>query len=400
MSRPEMSRLNALLIDDLLPEVRRSELSDHVRLRYLAERRDAADGAFVSRVDVERRVRTFVDEREPLLGSIERDSVVARVGAEIAGLGPLEPYLGDPSITEVMVNGPDDVWVERNGRMESVPCRISAEIIERCIERIIAPLGLRIDRNVPFVDARLPDGSRLHAVIAPLALNGPCLTIRKFSDSVVPLEAFADPVTVSFLRRSVASRKTMLISGATGSGKTTLLGALSGSINRIERVVTIEETAELRLPIANIVRLEARLPTVEGRGEVTVRDLVRNALRMRPDRIIVGEVRGAEAFDMVQAMSTGHAGSLCTLHANSANDALSRVVVMTLLAGVGLPIEAVERQVARAVDMVVHVVRDARGRRVSEIARVVHDADGLRAEAIDLAEPCEPDIRNSLGNLG
>ena len=359
-----------------------SSFADQLRARYLAQRRDSADPVVVSREDVARKVRGFVEETEPLLGDAERSRLVERVVAEIAGLGPLEPLLADPRITEVMVNRPNDVWVEHDGCLRSVRCVISGEQIERTIDRIISPLGFRIDRNAPFVDARLADGSRLHAMIAPLAVDGPSLTIRKFSLATLPLDAFTTPATSELLQTAVRQRKTILISGATGSGKSTLLASLGTCIGDDERVVTIEETAELKLPIANMVRLEARPPNVEGRGEVTLRTLVRNALRMRPDRIIVGEIRGAEAFDMLQAMSTGHAGSLCTLHANSATDALSRVVSMILLAGVGIPAAAVEQQVARAVDLVVHVERTPHGRRITEVARVVSTTTGLVATAI------------------
>ena len=362
----------------------RAVLVGRIRDRYLAERRDAVDTTVVSRADVTQRLRLMVNDFEPLLGSREIERLVEEIGAEIAGLGPLEPFLADPSVTEIMVNGPDIVWIEAGGAMRRVDCRISSEQIERCIDRIIAPLGLRIDRNAPFVDARLADGSRIHAVIPPLAIDGPSFTIRKFAHTSVPLDRFTDPNTAAFLRDAVQRRSTILISGATGSGKTTLLGALSTFIGASERVVTIEETAELRMRNPNMVRLEARLPTVEGRGEVTLRTLVRNALRMRPDRIVVGEVRGAEAFDMLQAMSTGHEGSLCTLHANSASDALARVVSMTLLANVGLPVDAIERQVARSVDLVVHVARRGGRREIVEVVAVRGGANGLHAEPLDL----------------
>ena len=359
-------------------------LVELVRDRYLAERRDGSDVTVASRLEVARRVRSMVNEIEPLLGGREMETLVEVIVAEIAGLGPLESYLADPLVTEIMVNQPDDVWIESGGVMRRVDCRISAEQIERCIQRIIGPLGLRIDRNAPYVDARLADGSRIHAVIAPLCVDGPSFTIRKFSKSAVPLRRFTDPSTEAFLRDAVKRRRTILISGATGSGKTTLLGALSCFIGANERIITIEETAELRLASSNIVRLEARLPTVEGRGEVTVRTLVRNALRMRPDRIVVGEVRGAEAFDMLQAMSTGHEGSLCTLHANSATDALARVVSMTLLAGVGLPVDAIERQIARSVDLVIHVERREGERVIVEVAQVIGDPDGIRAQPVTI----------------
>ncbi len=255
--------------------------------------------------------------------------------------GPLEPILADPEVTEVMVNGPGRVWVERAGRLERVPVALDTPAIEHLIEKVVAPLGLRVDRSSPLVDARLPDGSRVNAIVPPLAVDGPCLTVRRFGARAIPLAAFAAPSVVALLAWAVAARLNVLVSGGTGAGKTTLLNALAGCIPPGERVVTVEDAAELRLPGEHVVRLEARPANAEGAGEVRIRELVRNALRMRPDRIVVGEVRGPEALDMLQAMNSGHEGSLSTCHANSPDDALRRLETMVLMGDVGLPLAAV-----------------------------------------------------------
>ncbi|MGH9023638.1 MAG: CpaF family protein, partial [Acidimicrobiia bacterium] len=256
------------------------------------------------------RVRSLVDEEAPLLGSVARDRLAGEVLADACGLGPLEDLARDPDVTEIMVNGPDQVWVERAGELARVPISIDGAGIRHLIEKVIAPLGLRIDRSSPLVDARLPDGSRLNAVVPPLALDGPCLTIRRFAARPIPLSAFAAPNVVALLAWAVHSRLNVVVSGGTGAGKTTLLNALAACIPASQRIVTVEDTAELQLPGDHVVRMEARPPNAEGAGEVRVRQLVRNSLRMRPDRIVVGEVRGPEALDMLQAMNTGHEGSL------------------------------------------------------------------------------------------
>jgi pilus assembly protein CpaF len=340
------------------------------------------------------RVAELVREAAPLLDAASLRAVVAEVLAEVSGLGVLEPLMADPSVSEVMVNGPDRVWVERAGRLERVALRIDAGGIEHLIEKIVAPLGLRIDRSSPLVDARLPDGSRVNAVIPPLAVDGPCLTVRRFAAVAVPLGDFCPPALASFLAWAVESKLNVLVSGGTGAGKTTLLNALASCIAPGDRVVTVEDAAELRLRRDHVIRLEARPPNAEGVGEVRVRDLVRNALRMRPDRIVVGEVRGPEALDMLQAMNTGHEGSLSTCHANGPADALRRLETMVLMGDVALPLDAVRDQVAAALDLVVQVERDAHGRRavtaVAEVeperargapvaARVIADRDGLRS---------------------
>ncbi|MGI9034063.1 MAG: CpaF family protein [Acidimicrobiales bacterium] len=323
------------------------------------------------------RLAALVGEEAPLLGAAQRAVVVDEVLAEVQGLGPLEPLLGDPAVTEVMVNGPGRVWVERSGRLERIPLALDAGAIEHLIEKVVGPLGLRVDRSSPLVDARLPDGSRVNAVVPPLAIDGPCLTIRRFGARHVPLEAFATPSVVALLSWAVEARLNILVSGGTGAGKTTLLNALGGHIPAEERVVTVEDAAELRLPGDHVVRLEARPANAEGAGAVRVRDLVRNALRMRPDRILVGEVRGPETLDMLQAMNTGHEGSLSTCHANSPTDALRRLETMVLMGDVDLPLDAVRTQLESALDLVVQVSRAAGGsRRVVEVAEVVEHPTG------------------------
>ncbi|MGQ0805394.1 MAG: CpaF family protein [Actinomycetota bacterium] len=323
-------------------------------------------------------------DEAPLLAGARHDRLLSELTHEVSGLGPLEPLLADPEVTEVMLNGPGRAFVERAGRLEAVALELDDAAIVRLVERVVAPLGLRIDRSSPMVDARLADGSRLHAVIPPLAVDGPAVTLRQFGARAVPLEAFGlDGAAGTFLRDAVAAGWNLLVAGGTSAGKTTLLNALSAAIPTGERVVTIEETAELRLRQPHVVRLEARPANAEGAGAVSVRDLVRAALRMRPDRIVVGEVRGGEALDMLQALNTGHDGSLSTVHANGLDDALPRVETLVLMAGVGLPLEAVRAQLAAAVDAVVFVARHAgqAGRRVEGIGEVVRGEGqpGLRA---------------------
>jgi pilus assembly protein CpaF len=321
--------------------------------------------------------------------SVNRTRFIQEMTAEIMGYGPLEPFLADESVSEIMVNGPDSIYVERRGRLSRVPARFtSADSLMRVIERIVSPLGRRIDEGVPTVDARLPDGSRVNAIIPPLSLIGPILTVRKFSKQRFSMQGLVEIGSLTtemaeFLRLCVHHRKNIVVSGGTGSGKTTFLNALSESIPQNERIVTIEDAAELRLAQPHIVSLEARPPNVEGRGEVTIRDLVRNTLRMRPDRIIVGECRGGEALDMLQAMNTGHDGSLTTGHANSPRDLLSRLEVMVLMAGMDLPVRAIREQISSAVDIVVQQTRFADGRRrVTSIIEV----DGMEGDVI-LTQP-------------
>jgi pilus assembly protein CpaF len=333
----------------------------------------ALDG--ISRAERRMRVReealAVLREEGHILPQGALAKVVNEVSDAVVGMGPVEFLLKDPDVTEVMVNGPDDVYVERKGRIERVVDRLfeGEEAVLHLIERIVAPLGLRVDGSSPWVDARLPDGSRVHAIVPPLSLCGPVLTIRKFA--VIPLGpnqlvAFSTigPRMLGFLAACVRGRANVMVSGGTSSGKTTLLGVLSSFVLDGERVVTIEDAAELRLAKPHVIRLEARPPNVEGEGEVTVRDLVRNALRMRPDRIVVGEVRGGEALDMLQAMNTGHDGSLSTAHANSARHLLWRLETMALMSDVDLPAAHVRAQVASAIDVVVHMTRLRDGRRV------------------------------------
>lgn len=325
------------------------------------------------------RVAVLVREEAPLLTPAAHASAVTAVVAALAGLGPLEPLLMDDHVTEVMVNGPGPVWVERGGRIVATDVVVDAPTLDHLIEKVVAPLGLRVDRASPLVDARLPDGSRVNAVVPPLSVDGPCLTIRRFGARAVPLEAFAPPDVCELLTWSVHARMNVLVSGGTGAGKTTLLNALAAFIPDEERVVTVEDAVELKVPGSHVVRLEARPANAEGAGEVRLRDLVRNALRMRPDRIVVGEVRGPEALDMLQAMNTGHEGSLSTCHANSPGDALRRLETMVLMGDVALPLAAVREQVRAALDLVVQVARRPGGHRaivaVDEVVDGAADAD-------------------------
>lgn len=325
-------------------------------------------------------IRTIARREEPLIGGAQFEALVGALVAEVRGLGPLDALLNDPTVTDVMVNGPASIWVDRSGSAERVALQLSASGLETLIERIVGPLGLRADRRSPIVDARLPDGARVHAVMPPIAVDGPYLSIRRFRAVGVGIDAFASGHDAERLRLAVVQRRNVLISGGTGSGKTTLLNTLASLIGSSERVVTIEDAAELQLPLPHVVRLEARPGTVDGLVEVSIRDLVRSALRLRPDRIIVGEVRGAEAFDLLQAMNTGHAGSMSTIHANSADDALGRLEMLVMQVGIDLPFAVVRQHVKGTIDMVVHVERDNSGeRRVTEVRELrVHDSCGGR----------------------
>jgi pilus assembly protein CpaF len=313
--------------------------------------------------------RREVEALLPDLPSPTREQVVRRISWEVLGLGPLEPLLSDPEITEIMVNAPDLVFIERGGKLRRVPVRFrDAAHIMRIVQRILAPLGRHVDEASPMVDARLPDGSRVNIIVPPLCPRSPVITIRRFRERQFSLEELValgsmPAALAEFLAAAVRARANILISGGTGSGKTTMLSALAAHIPEEERIITIEDPIELRLHREHVIQLEARPPGIEGRGEVTQRDLLRNALRMRPDRIIVGEVRGPEAFDMLNAMNTGHEGSLSTIHANSVEDALHRLENMVLMAGFDLPLRAVREQVASALHLVVQVARLADGRR-------------------------------------
>lgn len=334
--------------------------------------------------DLHARIRAVVDRDAGLLDDAARAELVRRVAERSFGLGPLEPLLRDPSVDEVMVNGAGSVWCERLGRLEPRPdvAFASEGDLRHAIERILAPLGRRVDEAEPLCDARLPDGSRVNVVIPPLAVDGPVLTIRRFrARGLSPADLVDngtwDPPLRDVLAAAVGARLNVLVSGGTGSGKTTTLNALSSFIGAGERIVTIEDTAELALQQPHVVRLEARPASLEGRGEVTVRRLVRNALRMRPDRIVVGEVRGGEALDMLSAMSSGHDGSLSTIHAGSPEEALRRLETLALMAGVGLPHAAIREQIAGALDLLVHQARLPDGsRRVIAVSEVVRVAGG------------------------
>ncbi len=325
-------------------------------------------------------------EQTALTGD-ERQRLVRDITDDVLGLGPLQPFLDDPSVTEVMVNGSASIYVERRGMVELTDARFLDDgHVRQVIERIVAQVGRRVDESSPMVDARLPDGSRVNAIVPPLAVDGPMLTIRKFAETALTIGDLLQlgsisPEAAELLDLCVLGRMSVLISGGTGTGKTTLLNVLSSFIPDHERIVTIEDAVELRLHQEHVIRLESRPPNIEGRGEITIRDLVRNALRMRPDRIVVGEVRGGEALDMLQAMNTGHEGSLSTLHANSPRDALSRLETMVLMAGIDLPVRAIREQIASAIDVIVQVSRLRDGtRRIVSMAEV----DGLEGDVVTL----------------
>jgi pilus assembly protein CpaF len=362
------------------------------------------------------RVRHLVSEQlnaeDTPFSASERARLERQIADDILGYGPLEPFLHDPTVTEIMVNSYDQLFIERAGIIEETEAAFLDDAhLLRIIDRIVSQVGRRIDESSPMVDARLPDGSRVNAIIPPLALRGPSLTIRKFARDALALPDLIRLGTVTeqaseFLSQCVRGKLNMLISGGTGTGKTTLLNAVSANIPAGERIVTIEDAAELRLQQRHVVSLEARPPNVEGEGEVRIRDLVRNALRMRPDRIIVGEVRGPETLDMLQAMNTGHDGSLTTIHANSARDALHRLEMLVLMAGVELPMKAIREQIAGGFDLLVHISRLVDGSRrivqVTEIAGMEGDVitlqdvftarvpEGGAAGTAELMAPLEP----------
>jgi pilus assembly protein CpaF len=337
------------------------------------------------------------------LSVAERHRLVEEIIDDVVGLGPIERHLSDDTVTEVMVNGTDPIYVERAGKIEQTDTRfVSVDHLRRVIERIVAQIGRRIDESSPMVDARLPDGSRVNAVIPPLAVDGPVLTVRKFArdalrvDDLIGLSTISRPVA-AMLATCVEGGLAVLVSGGTGTGKTTFLNVLSSFVPEHERIVTIEDAVELQLHQRHVIRLESRPPNIEGRGEVTIRDLVRNALRMRPDRIIVGEVRGAEALDMLQAMNTGHDGSLSTIHANTPRDALSRVETMVMMAGLDLPTRAIREQVASALDLIVHLHRFRDGsRRVTQVTEVV----GMEGDVITLSDIFTVDYSAGFGPDG
>jgi pilus assembly protein CpaF len=333
--------------------------------------------------DVRERVQQEIRDRlqqEPGLARSDRERLAAEIADDIFGYGPLERLIADTSISEIMVNGTQEIWVERDGRLSQTAYKFSDDAqLRRIITKMVGQVGRRIDESSPMVDARLPDGSRVNAIIPPLSLSGPLLTIRKFAQNRFDFDELVQLGTISpeaseFMRRSVQADMNILISGGTGSGKTTFLNALSAAVPDNERIVTIEDVAELQLMQRHVVRLESRPSNIEGEGEISIRDLVRNALRMRPDRIIVGEVRGAEALDMLQAMNTGHEGSLSTVHSNSPRDALNRLETMVLMAGYDLPVRAIRQHVSSALDLIVQLDRLDDGTRhvtlITEVQRM------------------------------
>jgi pilus assembly protein CpaF len=357
------------------------ELKNRIH-RHLIERIDLAKVDVLPRDVVEQQIREVVEDlltdEETPLSRWERNQIILEVQHETFGLGPIEPLIRDSSVSDILVNGARDVFVERRGKLEqtSVIFRDDAHLLQ-IIERIVSQVGRRVDESSPMVDARLPDGSRVNAIIPPLALDGPVLSIRRFAvdpyrmEDLLTFETLT-PALAEILTAAVRARLNILISGGTGGGKTTLLNVLSNAIPDGERIVTIEDSAELQLQQTHVVRLETRRPNIEGKGAVTQRDLVYNALRMRPDRIIVGEVRGAEVLDMLQAMNTGHDGSLSTVHSNSARDALSRLETMVMISGVAVPVTALREYISSALDMVIHVARLSDGsRKVVRVSEVV-----------------------------
>ncbi|MFF1379570.1 CpaF family protein [Streptomyces sp. NPDC058308] len=358
--------------DDGLVAVYRSKLLEEIDLAEMSSLA-AAD----RRVRLERVLGHIISREGPVLSTSERAQLIRRVVDEALGLGVLEPLLADPSITEIMVNGPDSIFVERAGRVEHLPLRFASnEQLMQTIERIVSTVNRRVDESNPMVDARLPTGERVNVIIPPLTLTGATLTIRRFPRAYTLPELIGlgslDEHMLMLLAAFVRARFNLIVSGGTGTGKTTLLNALSGLIPAHERIITIEDSAELQLQQEHVIRLESRPPNVEGKGQITIRDLVRNSLRMRPDRIIVGEVRGGETLDMLQAMSTGHDGSLATVHANTAEDALMRLQTLGSMSEVQIPFEALKDQINSAVDVVIQLARHGDGsRKVAEIVLLV-----------------------------
>jgi pilus assembly protein CpaF len=363
-----------------------ADLKDRVHLAVISELGPQIYDAQVDDADVHRLVVADIRSRlaqERGVALADRDRLAQEIADDTLGHGPIEPLLLDNTVSEIMVNGPRDVWIEREGVLHRTTVRFADDHhVRRIINKIVGQVGRRIDESSPMVDARLPDGSRVNAVLPPLSLSGPLLTIRKFSKQRLDLGDMLRLGTltresVDFIDAALKAELNILISGGTGSGKTTLLNAMSTGISDDERIVTIEDAAELRLNQRHVLRLESRPKNIEGQGEIPIRELVRNALRMRPDRIIVGEVRGGEALDMLQAMNTGHDGSLSTIHANSPRDALGRVETMVLMAGLEFPMRAVRQQLASALDLIVHIERFGDGKRrvtaITEVQRMESD---------------------------
>ncbi len=367
------------------------DLKERVQDKLIAELDPAMD---VSRTDeVRQTIQDLFDQvltqENIILSRPERERLFEGIVAEILGFGPLEPLLADENVSEIMVNGPEKVFVERKGKLSKTTIVFeNNEHVMKVIDRIVSPLGRRVDESSPYVDARLPDGSRVNAIIPPLALNGPTLTIRKFEKDPLTIDDLVkfgsmSPEVAEFLKACVMARLNIVVSGGTGSGKTTLLNVLSSFIPNDERIITVENAAELQLRQEHVVTLESRPPNIEGKGEVTIRDLVINTLRMRPDRIVVGECRAGETLDMLQAMNTGHDGSLTTAHANSPRDVLSRLETMCLMAGMDLPVRAIREQVAAAVDL---IVQQARLRDGSRKIINVTEVQGMEGDVIVMSD--------------
>lgn len=377
--RPSPQRVSAA------DETRIDRLAQHFKARLLKEtdlEKLTQMSSSELRVTLDRLIGRYLAEEQVVIPRHERERLITRIIDESVGYGPLEPLLEDEEITEIMVNGPYEVYYEKKGKLYKTDIQFSSEeALRHVIERIVAPIGRRIDVSSPMVDARLPDGSRVNAVIPPISLKGPLLSIRKFRKEPIYMDDLVgfgslSPDMARFLAALVKAKLNLIISGGTGSGKTTLLNALACFIPEDERIITIEDMAELRIPHGHVAGMEARPPNVEGKGEVTIRQLVRNALRMRPDRIIVGEVRGAEAFDMLQAMNTGHEGSLTTVHANSPEDALRRLEAMVIMSGAELPSSVIREYLVGAIDFIIQVGRLPDGRRkVLSIAEMEKDED-------------------------
>jgi pilus assembly protein CpaF len=379
-------RVQIRLVESLGPKLYDAELSEHALEELVHDR-----------------LRELLDQEAVPLSAHEKASIIQLVGDSILGLGPLEPYVRDPNVTEIMVNGPDSIYVERAGKLYPTDARfVNDEQLRRTIDKIVARVGRRVDEASPYVDARLADGSRVNAIIPPLAIHGAAVTIRKFSADPYLVEDLVrfgtmDRAVAMFLNNCVKGRINILVSGGTGAGKTTTLNVLSSFLPEDERIITIEDAAELRMQQPHIVSLEYRPPNIEGRGEVSIRDLVRNALRMRPDRIVVGEVRGGEALDMLQAMNTGHDGSISTIHANSPRDVLSRLETMTLMAGMDITIRAVREQISSAIDLIVHQARLQDGtRRITHVTEIV----GMEGDVITLQDLFVFDIESTLDDQG
>lgn len=363
------------------------ELKNRLHKQIMNDLKDEDVDSIVSKIDA--MAVEIIKEDESFRGAIDRKKVVEELINDLTGFGPINPLLLDPDVSEVMVNGPNQVYVERDGKLELTQVQFrDDEHVMNVIDKIVAPIGRRIDESSPMVDARLPDGSRVNIIIPPLALDGPTITIRKFSKDPYTIENLIDFGTITremavFLEACVKARLNIFVSGGTGSGKTTTLNVLSSFIPSDERIITIEDAAELQLWQEHVVSLESRPPNIEGKGAITIRDLVRNSLRMRPERIVIGEVRGGEALDMLQAMNTGHDGSLATGHSNSPRDMISRLETMVLMAGIELPVKAIREQIAGAIDLIIQQSRLKDGsRKITNITEV----QGMEGDVIVLQD--------------